>query len=82
MKHKITYPRSEKVYLPGKIYPEIRVGMRKVSQVPTVTEADGERMESENPDIYIYDTSGAFSDPSQVIDLKKDAMSPPVLSSM
>ena len=53
MKHKITYPRSEKVYLPGKIYPEIRVGMRKVSQVPTVTEADGERMESENPDIYI-----------------------------
>lgn len=71
MRHKISYPRSEKVYLSGTIYPDIRVGMRKVSQVPTVTEMDGKREETENPDVYIYDTSGAFSDPNQTIDLKK-----------
>lgn len=71
MEHKITYPRSEKVYLQGKIYPEIKVGMRKVKQVPTVTIVNGERIEKDNPDLFIYDTSGAFSDSSQTIDLKK-----------
>ena len=37
MKSRIKYPRSEKVYLPGTIYPELRVGMRKVEQVPSTT---------------------------------------------
>ena len=70
--HRITYPRSEKVYLSGTIYPDIKVGMRKVSQVPTVTvDADGNKTEHANPDVYIYDTSGFYSDPSCKIDLKK-----------
>ncbi|HIS10069.1 MAG TPA: phosphomethylpyrimidine synthase ThiC [Candidatus Avibacteroides excrementipullorum] len=70
--HRITYPRSEKVYLSGTIYPDIKVGMRKVSQVPTVTvDADGNKTEHANPDVYIYDTSGFYSDPSFKIDLKK-----------
>lgn len=70
--HRITYPRSEKVYLSGTIYPDIKVGMRKVSQVPTVTvDADGSKTEHANPDVYIYDTSGFYSDPSFKIDLKK-----------
>lgn len=70
--HRITYPRSEKVYLSGTIYPDIKVGMRKVSQVPTVTvDADGNKIEHANPDVYIYDTSGFYSDPSFKIDLKK-----------
>lgn len=71
MKQRITYPRSEKVYLQGKLYPEIRVAMRKVKQVPTVTVNGDEHVETPNPDIYIYDTSGPFSDPNQKIDLKK-----------
>lgn len=71
MKQRITYPRSEKVYMPGKLFPEIRVAMRKVSQVPTVTVNGDERIEIPNPDVYIYDTSGPFSDPNQNIDLKK-----------
>lgn len=71
MKQKITYPRSEKVYLSGKLFPEIKVAMRKVKQVPTVTINGEERIETPNPDIYIYDTSGPFSDPDQSIDLKK-----------
>ena len=70
--HRITYPRSKKVYLSGTIYPDIKVGMRKVSQVPTVTvDADGNKTEHANPDVYIYDTSGFYSDPSFKIDLKK-----------
>ena len=71
MKQRITYQRSEKVYMPGKLFPEIRVAMRKVSQVPTVTVNGDERIETPNPDVYIYDTSGPFSDPNQNIDLKK-----------
>ena len=36
-KIKITYPSSEKVYMTGKLHPEIKVGMRKVLLTPTVT---------------------------------------------
>ena len=65
MKPSIKYPRSEKVYVQGKLFPEIRVGMRKVEQVPSSTfNEKGERIVTPNPDIYIYDTSGPFSDPS------------------
>lgn len=71
MKSRIKYPRSEKVYLPGTIYPELRVGMRKVEQVPSTTFAGEEKVITPNPDIYIYDTSGPFSDPDIEIDLKK-----------
>ena len=35
MEQKIKFPRSQKVYLPGKLYPNIRVAMRKVEQVPS-----------------------------------------------
>ena len=37
MKPRIKFPRSEKVYLPGTLYPELRVAMRKVEQVPSTT---------------------------------------------
>ena len=35
MNQKIKFPRSEKVYLPGTLFPELRVAMRKVEQVPS-----------------------------------------------
>ena len=68
---KITYPGSEKVYMQGSLYPDIRVGMRVVHQMPTVTIENGERVEHPNPDVYVYDTSGPYSDPSVDIDVKK-----------
>ena len=71
MKPRIKFPRSEKVYLPGTLYPELRVAMRKVEQVPSTTFVNGEKVISPNPDIYVYDTSGPFSDPDIEIDLKK-----------
>ena len=63
MKPRIKFPRSEKVYLSGNIYPELRVAMRKVEQVPSTTFVGEEKVITPNPDIYIYDTSGPFSDP-------------------
>lgn len=65
------FPNSEKVYLNGTLHPQLRVAMRKVKQMPTVTIEGGEKKMSPNPDIYIYDTSGPYSDPSADIDLRK-----------
>ena len=68
---KISYPGSEKVYVQGTIHPEIKVGMRKVNQMPTVSIKNGERIEMPNPSIYIYDTSGPYSDDHATIDIEK-----------
>lgn len=65
------FPNSEKVYLNGTLHPQLRVAMRKVKQMPTVTIEGGKKKMSPNPDIYIYDTSGPYSDPSADIDLRK-----------
>lgn len=74
MNNKITrtpFPNSRKVYLNGTLYPGLRVAMRKVEQLPTVTVENGKKTMTPNPDIYIYDTSGPYSDPSAEIDLRK-----------
>ena len=68
---RISYPNSEKFYTSGSIHPSLRVGMRRVTQMPTVTIKDGERVESPNPPIYIYDTSGPYGDAAIDIDLTK-----------
>lgn len=69
---KIKYPSSEKVYMEGTLFPEIRVAMRKVNLTPTVTkDKNGEKHFSENAPVYVYDTSGAYSDPKMEINLKR-----------
>ncbi len=71
-KMKISYPSSEKVYLPGKLYPGLRVAMRRVKLTPTVTkDADGKKHFRENAPVTVYDTSGPYSDPSYEPDLGK-----------
>lgn len=66
-----TFPNSEKVYLSGKMFPEIKVGMRQVNLTPTVVVENGEKVMQENAPVLVYDTSGPFSDPAVEIDLKK-----------
>jgi phosphomethylpyrimidine synthase len=66
---KITYPSSEKVYMKGTLYPYLRVGMRKVTLTPTVTVVDKRTTMKGNSPVYIYDTSGAYSDPNIEINL-------------
>ena len=73
MKKEITrhnYPGSEKIYVPGKLH-DIRVAMRKVNLTDTVNIVDGERVVHHNDPVYIYDTSGVYTDPSVKIDLEK-----------
>ena len=70
-KIKISYPSSEKVYIPGNIHKDIKVAMRRVKLTPTVSIVNGEKKIKENCPVYVYDTSGPFSDPNAEIDLKK-----------
>ena len=66
------YAKREKAYMQGKRYPDVRVGMTKVNLTPTVTkDADGKTHMEPNDPVYIYDTSGPFSDPNIEVDLKK-----------
>ena len=45
--------------------------MRKVEQVPSTSFEGDEKIVTPNPEVYVYDTSGPFSDSSMSIDLKK-----------
>ena len=68
-----TYPGSDKVYLPGEIFPDLRVGMRRVNLTPTVTidPESGEKHIRENAPVYVYDTSGVFTDPDVEVDINR-----------
>ena len=58
------FPNSRKIYVQGSRH-DIRVPMREVSQTSTHTSFGAE----ENPPIYVYDTSGPYTDPDVRIDL-------------
>lgn len=47
--NKYSYPASKKIYVPGKLYPDIRVAMREIS----LTNGDS---------LTVYDTSGPYTD--------------------
>ncbi len=63
-----SYPGSEKVYMRGNIHP-VRVAMRKVNLTPTVKIVGDEKITRENDPVYIYDTSGVYTDPAVRIDI-------------
>ncbi|HEY5719140.1 MAG TPA: phosphomethylpyrimidine synthase ThiC [Gammaproteobacteria bacterium] len=65
------FPASRKVYVTGS-RPDLRVPMREVRQSPTPTR---EGMQP-NPPVYVYDTSGPYTEPGVRIDLKQGL--PPV----
>ncbi|WP_233552056.1 phosphomethylpyrimidine synthase ThiC [Brevundimonas sp. LPMIX5] len=58
-----TGPRtgSEKVYVAGELFPDIRVPFREVAVHPSANE----------PPVTMYDSSGPYTDPSVTIDIKK-----------
>ncbi len=62
------FPNSEKVYVNGKIFPYIKVPMRKIKLSPTRL---SNNKTIENPDVYVYDTSGAYTDPAANINIYK-----------
>jgi len=58
-------PNSTKVYVAGS-RPDLRVPMREIHQAATPTDFGGEQ----NPPVYVYDTSGPYSDPAADIDIR------------
>ena len=60
------FPNSRKIYVQGS-RPDILVPMREISLTPTETD-DGIE---ENAPVFVYDTSGPYSDPSVSIDVRK-----------
>ena len=57
-------PGSEKIYVKGS-RDDIRVPMRRISQDDTPSLFGA----ASNPDMYVYDTSGPYTDPNVVIDV-------------
>ena len=52
---RITYPASEKIYIPGEIN-KIKVGMRKIKLLDTVTiDENGEQVFKKNNPVIVYD---------------------------
>ncbi len=58
-------PRSRKVHVEGS-RPDIRVPMREISQSDTPASFGAEK----NPPIFVYDTSGPYTDPEARIDIR------------
>ena len=58
-------PNSRKIYVQGSRV-DIQVPMREISQSDTPTGMGGEK----NPPIYVYDTSGPYTDPNVKIDIR------------
>ena len=59
-------PGSNKVYVPGVLYPDIRVPFREVHVHPTANE----------PPVTIYDPSGPYTDPAATIDITQGLPTP------
>ncbi len=58
-------PNSRKIYVEGS-RPDLKVPMREISQSDTPAEMGAEK----NPPIYVYDTSGPYTDPAVKIDIR------------
>ncbi len=65
------FPNSRKVYIEGS-RPDIRVPMREIAQSPTPDSFGGEA----NPPLFVYDTSGPYTDPAAAIDVRRGLSTP------
>jgi len=63
------FPASRKIFVPGKIH-DIQVAMREISLSETKIH-NGFGLTEPNPPVTVYDTSGPYTDPNAVIDVKK-----------
>ncbi len=66
-----SYPGSEKIYMPGKLYPDLMVGMRQINLTPTAKKSGDDIMLTENAPVLVYDTSGVFTDSNVEVDINK-----------
>ena len=59
-------PGSRKIYVEGKLFPDLRVPFREVCVHPSANE----------PPVTIYDPSGPYTDPDATIDIEKGLARP------
>ena len=66
-------PNSKKVYVNGKLHPQIRVPFREITLSPTAIHEpqNGGPTEEHNEPVIVYDTSGPYTDPKVDIDIRK-----------
>lgn len=66
------FSNSRKIYLSGKIFPDLKVPMREISQTPTLHNGQGDHEKGiPNPPVTVYDSSGPYTDPGFEIDVAK-----------
>ena len=59
------FPNSKKIYVSGKVHPNIKVAMREISLSDTKHSMTGKM--TPNEPVTVYDTSGPYTDPSKEI---------------
>lgn len=61
------FPNSKKVYVEGKIHPQIRVAMREIELSDTLDSFTQKK--TANEPVTVYDTSGPYTDPNKEINV-------------
>ncbi len=61
------FPNSKKIYVQGKIHPQINVAMREIKLNDTVDSLTKKR--TPNEPVTVYDTSGPYTDPTKEINI-------------
>lgn len=64
-------PGSEKRYLTGTLYPQVRVPVRAIRQSPTLERVGDLTRARPNPDVLVPDTSGPYTDPQVCPDVQR-----------
>ena len=69
-------PKSKKVYVSGTLFPDIKVPFREISLSPSTTisgngNSNGHHKEGDESSILVYDTSGPYTDPKAIIDIRE-----------
>ena len=61
------FPNSNKIYVAGKIHPQIKVAMREITLSNTKDSITGKSIPNEP--VTVYDTSGPYTDPNKEINI-------------
>ncbi|HEY2930676.1 MAG TPA: phosphomethylpyrimidine synthase ThiC [Acidobacteriota bacterium] len=64
-------PASRKIYIPGVLFPHIRVPLREISQSATRQHGTNSGPSIPNPPVAVYDTSGPYTDQDACIDVRR-----------
>lgn len=61
------FPNSKKIYVQGKLHPQVQVAMREIKLSDTVDSITKKR--TPNEPVTVYDTSGPYTDPTKDINI-------------